>query len=75
MSDKFCDDVDPPYDETDDTEWDDDDLIEECGLGDDGQCLLAGTEHCDFECPYRDSEDFAGSAAWCRKRGVVRDAR
>ena len=38
-----------------------------CGLGDDGQCGHAGSEHCDFECPFRDSEDFAGSEAWCKK--------
>lgn len=44
-----------------------DDLDEECALGDNGQCGLAGTEHCDFVCPYRDSEDFAGSAAWIKK--------
>jgi hypothetical protein len=26
-----------------------------CGRTDDGICMLAGTEHCDFECPYRDA--------------------
>lgn len=45
-------------------------LDAECGLDDEGQCSLAGTEHCDFTCPYRDSEDFAGSAAWNKKFGV-----
>lgn len=40
----------------------------ECGLGADGQCMNAGSEHCDFECPYRDSEDFAGSEAWRLKK-------
>ena len=25
---------------------------EECGMGDDGQCTLAGTEWCDFFCRY-----------------------
>ena len=39
----------------------------ECQLMPDGQCLLAGSEHCDFECPMRDSEHFAGSRAWLRK--------
>ena len=29
--------------------------------------LSAGTEHCDFICPYRNSEHFAGSAAWRAK--------
>jgi hypothetical protein len=51
----------------DEPPWPDDDFEDECGLGDDGQCALAGTEHCDFECIYRDSDLFAGSAAWCRK--------
>ena len=39
----------------------------ECGLGPRGQCSLAGTEHCDFVCPFRNSEHFAGSAAWRAK--------
>jgi hypothetical protein len=39
----------------------------ECGLMHDGQCSMAGSEHCDFTCPRRDSEDFAGSAAWIKK--------
>lgn len=30
---------------------------------------LAGTEHCDFSCPNRDSEDFCGSKAWHEKHG------
>ena len=38
-----------------------------CGLGPDGQCGNAGSEYCDFECPNRDSEFFAGSAAWRKK--------
>lgn len=54
----FCDDTDPPYDRVDDTEYDDDprDWDEEdgddmdCGLMADGQCMLAGTEWCDWEC-------------------------
>lgn len=25
----------------------------ECGMTSDGYCMLAGTEHCDFECPFR----------------------
>ena len=31
-----------------------DHLLQECGQTDDGDCLLAGSEHCDFECPFRD---------------------
>jgi hypothetical protein len=56
-----------PYDD-----YDEPDPMEEaeleCGLGGDGQCSLAGSEHCDFVCPFRESEDFAGSAAWRAKR-------
>lgn len=40
----------------------------DCGLGRDGQCSQAGSEHCDFSCPFRNSEYFAGSAAWLAKR-------
>lgn len=41
----------------------------DCGLADDGQCMLAGTEWCDFECPNRDSALFAGSEEWRKKHG------
>lgn len=48
-------------DEFDDEEWDQDDgeidlepSLDDCGMGEDGFCSLAGTEHCDFECPFRD---------------------
>ena len=51
----------PEYYDGCDDESDDD---AECGLSPDGQCGLAGSEHCDFDCPYRDSEFFAGSKAW-----------
>lgn len=53
-----------------DNEYEDDEdgwLEDECGLMADGQCAMAGTEHCDFTCPNRDSEDFCGSAAWNKK--------
>lgn len=43
------------------------DPMDECGLADDGQCSMAGTEHCDFKCPMRDSDKFCGSEAWCKK--------
>jgi hypothetical protein len=60
----------------DEDDFDDDDYeldpMEEaemnCGLGPDGQCSQAATEHCDFMCPFRNSEHFAGSAAWRAKR-------
>lgn len=29
-----------------------DDLMDECGHTRDGGCSLAGTEYCDFECPF-----------------------
>lgn len=48
----------------DDDEYDDDYYAEEddemeywlseCGQQRDGTCLNAGTEHCDFDCPFRD---------------------
>lgn len=57
-----------------DDDWDDDferddaeaadefeEAVEECGLlpkhlG--GGCTLAGTEHCDFDCPFRDHPEW-----------------
>lgn len=52
--DDFDTDYDPDYGELDEEE----EAAAECGLlpahlG--GGCTLAGTEHCDFECPYRDN--------------------
>lgn len=59
------------FDEMDDGEPEELDPLEEalseCGLGDDGQCRLAGSEWCDFTCPMRDTEYFAGSEAWMKK--------
>jgi len=42
-----------------DLEWGSDDeweeqMITECQMLPDGQCLLAGSEHCEFDCPFRD---------------------
>lgn len=38
--------------------WDDDDLDDDdgdlCGMTSEGTCMLAGTEHCDWDCPYND---------------------
>ena len=28
--------------------------LSQCGITQDGYCMLAGTEYCDFECPFRD---------------------
>ena len=30
-----------------------DDLAQDCGKRPDGSCSLAGTEQCDWECPFR----------------------
>lgn len=37
----------------DDDEYDpdDDDCMDECGMMPDGQCVLAGSEWCDWDCP------------------------
>lgn len=32
----------------------DDDEMEDCGQTPDGLCQLAGTEYCDWTCPYAD---------------------
>lgn len=34
--------------------------LQECGQTGEGGCLMAGTEHCDFDCPYRDVNLFDG---------------
>jgi hypothetical protein len=58
----------PGLDEEDEQGDDEEFWLEQmCGLMADGQCAMAGTEHCDFSCFHRDSEDFAGSAAWNKK--------
>ncbi len=53
------------FEEDDGDEYEND--LDDCGLMNDGQCGYAGSEYCDFECPYRDSDLFAGSEAWHRK--------
>lgn len=57
------------YGDYDDDDYDDEDdwLEQECALGHDGQCGLAGSEHCDLVCPNRNSELFVGSTAWRKK--------
>lgn len=46
------------YDPMDDDVYSDedaiDDLMGECGQNREGYCSLAGSEYCDFECPFRD---------------------
>lgn len=53
---------DDEHDVSGDDEWE-----MECGLARDGCCSQAGTEHCDFGCPNRNSELFRGSEAWMKK--------
>ena len=38
----------------------------DCGLSADGQCSMAGSEECDWECPYSHGEFYAGSSLWCK---------
>lgn len=50
------------YDDSDD-DADEEDWLD-CGLRIDGQCSKAGSEECDWECPYSHGERYAGSEAW-----------
>lgn len=36
----------------DDERQEEDDDLDSCGRLPDGTCMLAGTEHCDWDCPY-----------------------
>lgn len=67
VDDHLFDDSEDEYTDDDGDAWED-----LCGLGHDGQCSQAGTEHCDFCCPARNSEFFAGSAAWNEKHKPTR---
>ena len=42
----------------------------DCGLGPDGQCSMAGTEDCDWECPNSRGEFYAGSELWHKKHNA-----
>lgn len=55
------DDDDDELDEYDDAESEFENAVQECGLlpkelG--GGCQMAGTEHCDFVCPFRDNPEW-----------------
>lgn len=68
--DELIDDYDDFDDEAEDeTAWID------CGLSPDGQRSKAGSEECDWECPYSRGEHFAGSELWKKNhsRGVPVD--
>lgn len=51
---------DAPFEDAD-SDDEDDDLGDEaemsCGLGPDGQCALAGTEWCDWDCPFSEERE------------------
>lgn len=56
------DDIDPTPEEEDEWEREEgewDRAMQECGKvpAAEGGCLMAGTEYCDFECPFRDEEE------------------
>lgn len=61
--DRYGDSFDDDYDDENGyerDEWDEDEAaLEECGQWPGGGCQLAGTEFCDFDCPYRDIDLFA----------------
>ena len=40
------------------------DALFDCALGPDGQCMKAGSEECDWECPNSHGPLFAGSNEW-----------
>jgi len=42
------------YEDYDDFDDDDEEPDFDCHMGDDGFCGKAGSEECDFDCPYRD---------------------
>lgn len=52
MRDDDWDPADDPIDPEDDIYADDAEI--DCGVTDGGLCMYAGTEHCDFDCPFRD---------------------
>lgn len=56
------------YDDFDDDKYEA--SMIDCGLGIDGQCSKAGSEECDFECPYSRGEFFAGSELWHKKHNA-----
>jgi hypothetical protein len=54
------DDIDDEYRDPDDSEEDEwEYAMQECGKvpAAEGGCLMAGTEYCDFECPFRDDDE------------------
>jgi hypothetical protein len=56
----MCAAYDDDWDEQCDREEDEwEEAVQECGIiPGDGGCQLAGTEYCDFECPFRDHPEW-----------------
>jgi len=60
--------VHPDYDDDDGPDDGEDEFEFDCHLNPhDGQCGKAGSEECDWACPWRNSEFYAGSKAWLKK--------
>lgn len=55
-----------PDEYIDDPEDDDEGEYQDCGLLPDGQCMKAGSEECDWDCPHSHGPHYAGSEAWHR---------
>jgi hypothetical protein len=55
------------YYDDDTDELEDDEAWLDCGLMQNGQCLKAGSEECDWECPYSRGAHYAGSDLWNKR--------
>lgn len=53
-----------------DDDWDEDEPLHDCGLLLNGQCMLAGTEECDWDCPNSHGPFYAGSEAWHKRHNA-----
>ena len=51
-------------------DYDDDDPDDECALMPNGQCPMAGSEDCDWDCPYSHGPFYAGSEAWHKRHNA-----
>lgn len=57
------------YDDDGLCEGDEDDAFDDCALDmNTGQCGKAGSEECDWECPWRNTSHFAGNPDFKPKR-------
>lgn len=54
------------WDQFDDAEIEDEPEFD-CGLGLDGQCSMAGSEDCDWDCPHSHGPLYAGSEGWDKR--------